>query len=56
MDEEKTRKREIRSLLKAAEEFNLDKGLIITENTQTEEIVENKKIICIPLWKWLLEN
>ena len=51
---EKTRKRETRSLLKAMEEFRLKECLIITEDDEGEEIVKGKKIKFIPLWKWLL--
>lgn len=53
---EKTKKREIRSLLKAMKEFRLKECLIITEDDEGEETVEGKKIRFMPLWKWLLKN
>ncbi len=36
------------------EEFNLKKGIIITEDFEGDEKVRNKEIIYVPLWKWLL--
>ncbi len=47
-------KREIRSLIKALNIFNLDQGLIITGEEEGEEEIKGKRIIYIPLWKWLL--
>ncbi len=55
LDDIKTKKREIGSLLKAMNEFNLKSGLIITDDEEGEEIIKNKKIKYTPLWKWLLE-
>ena len=49
-----TKEREIKGLVKAMKEFKLKEGLIITESSEKEEIIENKKIIYKPLWKWLL--
>ncbi len=49
-----TVKRETRGLLKAMEEFNLDKGLIITGYYSGEEKREGKYIKFIPLYEWLL--
>ncbi|MFH1440299.1 MAG: ATP-binding protein [Candidatus Woesearchaeota archaeon] len=50
----KTKQREIDSMLEAMEEFGLNKGIIITENYENEEKFNKKKIKYIPLWKWLL--
>ncbi len=52
----KTKNREITALLKASKELNCDNLLIITYDKDKEEIVEDKKIIYIPLWKWLIEE
>lgn len=49
-----TKKRELRSLFKAMKEFNLKTGMIITEDYEYEEVVDDKTIKYIPLWKWLL--
>ncbi|MDR2972351.1 MAG: ATP-binding protein [Bacteroidales bacterium] len=53
---EKTRKREIDGLLDAMNEYNLQSGLIITDDTEEEFFVNDKKITIIPTWKWLLEK
>ncbi|MCK5558967.1 MAG: ATP-binding protein [Thermoplasmata archaeon] len=50
----KTKKREIESLVIGLETFKLGQGTIITEDIRSEEIVKEKKIEFIPLWKWLL--
>ncbi len=54
--DEETKRREIRSLLKAMNEFKLKKGTIITEDYSEKEEVKNKIIEYIPLWSWLLED
>ena len=53
---EKTRKREIEGLLEAMSMYNLQSGLIITDDTEEYFFDNNKKITIIPAWKWLLEN
>ncbi len=59
-----TRKREIEGLLDACKTYNLDEGLVLTEDEEGEEIMEVKfenrdlrkvKIKIIPVWKWILE-
>jgi predicted AAA+ superfamily ATPase len=54
VEDEMTKKREINSLVKAMGEFKLRDGLIITEDFESEEKFNGKKIIFLPLWKWLL--
>jgi len=51
-----TKNREIKSLLKAMDSFKINKGLIITEDYDSTEIIDDKKIIFKSLWKWLIEN
>lgn len=46
--------REIRALLKAMKEFNLEEGLIITDDYEAEENIQGKKINYLPLWEWYL--
>lgn len=55
LDDPKTKKRELNSLLRAMNEFELETGLIITDEKEGEEIIKEKEIIFQPLWKWLLE-
>ncbi|MEM4258319.1 MAG: ATP-binding protein [Candidatus Thermoplasmatota archaeon] len=50
-----TKEREVRSLLKAMDEFSLEEGLILTDDFDGEEQINGKKIRYKPLWKWLLE-
>ena len=51
---EKTKLREIKSLLKAMDEFKVKEGLIITEDYDNVEEINNKKIVFKPLWQWLI--
>lgn len=49
-----TKKRETKALLKAMNEFKLQKGLIITEDFEGEEDFGGKKIQYVALRRWLL--
>ena len=49
-----TKDREIKSLLKASEEFNCNSLLILTNSQEEELKLGGKKIIVKPVWKWLL--
>ncbi len=50
------REREIEGLIKAMKEFKLKEGLILTYEQEEELIVDRKKIIIMPIWKWLLHS
>lgn len=54
MSSEKTRKRETEALLLAMDTFDLKEGLILTEDSEEEILLDNKKITVMPVWKWLL--
>lgn len=54
LSNESTEKREINALLSAMQEFNLNTGIILTQDTQRTEKIGKKTIQLIPLWKWLL--
>jgi len=54
IEDDKTKKREVSSLLKAMAEFKLKEAVVITEDFESEEKFNSKKIIFLPLWKWLL--
>lgn len=56
IDDMKTQKREISSLIQAMEKFNLVKGKIITSEKEDAIIEKGKNIKILPLWKWLLEE
>lgn len=53
---EDNRKREYAGILDALKEHNLKEGLILTFEEEDELIIENKKIIIKPVWKWVLEE
>jgi len=55
INDEDTKKRETRSLVKASKELSCANLLIITQDFEGEETIKRKKIKFIPLWKWLLE-
>jgi len=46
---------ELKGLIEAMNEFNLKMGLVITEDSDIEEMIDGKKIKYMPLWKWLLD-
>jgi uncharacterized protein len=47
--------REFKGLLEAMNKHKLKQGLLLTYDHEEELIIENKKIIIKPVWKWLLE-
>ena len=49
-----TKKREIEGLLSAMEKFNLNSGIILTEDYEESEKYNHKDIKYKPLWKWLI--
>lgn len=55
VEEWKTRRRETSSLIKASEELGCKNLKIITWDHEEKETIDGKKIIYIPLWKWLLD-
>lgn len=55
LEEERTRKREIKALHGALEEFDLNEGIVITEDTEATEDIGGKKVLFMPIWKWLLK-
>ncbi|MDG6220472.1 MAG: ATP-binding protein [Candidatus Thermoplasmatota archaeon] len=56
LKDEKTKKREVSSLLKAMDHFNIGQGTIITWDEEGTDIVDDKEIHYKPLWKWLLKE
>jgi predicted AAA+ superfamily ATPase len=47
-------KREIKALIKASEQLNCKDLLIITWDYDDELKINNKKIVCKPLWEWFI--
>lgn len=54
VQDQNTKKREVKALLKAMKEFNLKEGLIITQDFEGVEVYEEKKIQYVTLRSWLL--
>jgi predicted AAA+ superfamily ATPase len=52
---EETEKREVSALVGAMDEFGLREGLIITDDIEKEEEIGSRRVVFMPLWKWLLE-
>ncbi|OGC16157.1 hypothetical protein A3J90_01335 [candidate division WOR-1 bacterium RIFOXYC2_FULL_37_10] len=50
----KIKEREIEGLMEALEAYDLKEGLILTEDTIDNIVVNNKKIVVLPVWFWLL--
>lgn len=55
IETESTYNREIAGLLDAVNTYGLKEGLILTEATENESVIEGVKIRIKPVWKWLLE-
>ncbi len=53
--DDKTRKREERSLYRACEELGVANAMILTEDTGETVERDGVKITYYPLWKWLLD-
>ncbi len=49
-----TKEREIKGLLKASDDLRCDNLVVITWDYEGEEKVDGKKIVYVPLWKWIL--
>ncbi|MBI4042553.1 MAG: ATP-binding protein [Deltaproteobacteria bacterium] len=56
IEDEKTKKRELGSLVTAMEELHISHAAIITEEREGEILLNQKRVTLIPLWKWLLED
>ena len=51
---DENRKREIGGLMDALNSYDLDEGLILTFDREDEFKKDGKRIIIMPVWKWLL--
>lgn len=54
LTKEDVEKREISALLSASKELKCENLTVITKDYEGEEKIKNKKIVFLPLWKWLL--
>src|SRR3989344_3643421 len=53
---ESNKDREIGGLLETMEKFKLKEALILTHEQEEEMKLKGKKIMVMPVWKWLLKN
>ncbi len=56
LENPETKKREIKSLMMASKELKCSSLLVLTEDYEAEQKSDGRKIIYMPLWRWLLEN
>src|SRR3989344_1013372 len=56
IEKPETKKREVMVLIKACKELKLKEGLILTEDTLSNETINGIKISFEPIWRWLLEE
>lgn len=54
--EDSNKERELGGLIEAMNRFDLKFGKILTEEQTEEILIDDKRIIVEPVWKWLLEN
>lgn len=52
MTDTQTRDREFRAITEAAQELNLQQGLVITGDYEETILLEGVTITCVPFWKW----
>jgi uncharacterized protein len=53
---EENQKREMQGLLTALNQFTLKEGLILTYNQEDTFVINKKKIVVKPVWKWLCQT
>jgi len=56
MHDDKTKQREINGLLDAMTSYQLEEGLILTEDNSDSLTINNKLITVMPVWLWLLNQ
>jgi len=52
--DEQNNDREVNGLLEAMEYHKLTKGYILTLDNSEERKIEDKEILIMPVWKWML--
>lgn len=48
-------KKELKGLIKFFKEFSIEKGYVVTKESEEELMINGNQIILLPLWKWLLQ-
>jgi predicted AAA+ superfamily ATPase len=55
LNNSKTKEREIAGITEAMTQYNLNKGLILTYDTEDRIRINRKTITILPAWKWMLQ-
>ena len=55
IDNQRTLQREINALLEGMTYFKLDNSYLVTADKEETIEIEGKKIVVVPMWKWLLQ-
>jgi predicted AAA+ superfamily ATPase len=48
-------KKEIKGLIKFLKNFSIEKGYVITKDSEEEIMINGSQILFLPLWKWLIQ-
>jgi predicted AAA+ superfamily ATPase len=56
MEDQTTRKREIKALINGAKDLRCKSLIIISWEEEATEEIDGLKIEIIPIWKWLLKT
>ena len=51
-----TKRRETKALLKASKELKCNNLCVITEDYDAFEELNGKRIVYVPLWRWILQS
>jgi len=54
LKDDKTKQREVKGLLEAMDYFNIDKSYLVTKDEENVVVADGKKIVILPLYKYLL--
>ena len=52
MSDEDTKNRELKGIVDACKNFNLNRGVVITYDSEDEIISNGIKILLVPFYKW----
>ena len=48
--------KDLNGLLKFMKIFNINQGLVISKKEESKQKFDNKEVLIVPAWKWLLEK
>lgn len=56
LEDKEVKKRELKALLKASKELKCNNLLVLTEDYESKDKSDGKRITYIPLWRWMLQK